>query len=137
MITPRAPMDVMEMKNRIAMFKSAMTNPGAKGTTSQMVAAGMNMAMGAARKIQRSDPLGERFSLVNSLTTSAAGCRRPIGQTRLGPKRPWMYPCCCFRSFCLSLVPPAGYRIHYSHYRHHVGQVVAWQDLLQELHVYE
>jgi hypothetical protein len=90
-------MEVMEMKNKSAMFKSAMTAPGAKGTTSQMVAAGINIAIGAARKIQRSDPLGDRFSLVNSFTTSAAGCRSPLGQTLLGPKRPWMYPA-TFRS---------------------------------------
>src|SRR5918992_3263838 len=91
MITPKAPMDVTATKNRIAIFKSATTASGANGMTSHTAAAGMNMAIGARRKIQRSALLGETFSLVNSLKTSAAGCKSPLGPTRFGPYRSWMY----------------------------------------------
>src|SRR5215210_7771262 len=91
MITPRAPMDVTAIKNTTAMLRSATTAPGANGTVNQTTAAGMNKAIGAAKKIQRSALLGERFSLLNSLKTSAAGCKSPRGPTRLGPKRSWMY----------------------------------------------
>jgi hypothetical protein len=84
-------MDVTAIKNTTAMLRSATTAPGANGTVSQTTAAGMNNAIGAARKIQRSALLGERFSLLNSLKTSAAGCKSPRGPTRLGPKRSWIY----------------------------------------------
>jgi hypothetical protein len=85
MITPSAPIEVMETKNRMAMLRSATTASGANGMTIQPSAAGMNMAIGAARKIQRSARFGERFSLLNSLNTSAAGCKSPLGPTRFGP----------------------------------------------------
>jgi hypothetical protein len=75
----------MAIKNTMAMLRSATTAPGANGMTSHTAAAGMNMAIGARRKTQRSALLGETFSLVNSLKTSAAGCKSPRGPTRLGP----------------------------------------------------
>jgi hypothetical protein len=78
-------MEVTAMKNRIPTLMFAMTASGANGMTSHTAAAGKNMAIGAARKTQRSDRPGETFSLVNSLNTSAAGCRRPRGPTRFGP----------------------------------------------------
>ncbi len=85
MTTPRALMDVIATKNRIATFMFATTASGANGMTSHTAAAGRNMAIGAARKIQRSALPGETFSLVKSLKTSAAGCSIPRGPTLLGP----------------------------------------------------
>jgi hypothetical protein len=85
MTTPKAPMEVMATKNKIATLRSATTESGANGMTSQTSAAGMNMAMGAPRKTHRSDLPGETFSLVNSLKTSAAGCSSPRGPTLFGP----------------------------------------------------
>jgi hypothetical protein len=85
MITPRAPIEVMETKKSSAMFRSATTASGANGMTIHTAAAGMNMAIGAARKTHRSARPGDRFSLLNSLKTSAAGWRRPLGPTRFGP----------------------------------------------------
>jgi hypothetical protein len=78
-------MEVSAIKNTIPTLRSATTDLGAKGTTSQTAAAGKNMAIGAPRKIQRSALWGMTFSLVNSLTTSAAGCNSPRGPTRFGP----------------------------------------------------
>jgi hypothetical protein len=78
-------MDVTAMKNRIPTFRLAITASGANGMTSHTRAAGRNMAIGAPRKTQRSDRPGETFSLVNSLNTSAAGCKSPRGPTRFGP----------------------------------------------------
>ncbi len=78
-------MEVIATKNSIATLRSATTASGANGTTSHTSAAGMNMAIGAPRKTQRSDLPGETFSLVNSLNTSAAGCSSPRGPTLFGP----------------------------------------------------
>ncbi len=83
-------MDVIAIKNTMATLRSAITAFGANGTTSHTSAAGRNMAIGAARNTHRSARLGARFSLVNSLKTSAAGCNSPLGPTLLGPKRRWM-----------------------------------------------
>src|SRR4028118_424761 len=73
MIRPRAPMEVSAIKNTIPTLRSATTDLGAKGTTSQTAAAGKNMAIGAPRKIQRPAPWGMTFSLANSFTTPAGG----------------------------------------------------------------
>ncbi len=78
-------MEVMATKNRIATFRSATTAPGANGTTIHTSAAGMNIAIGAPRKTQRSARPGETFSLVNNLNTSASRLQEP---TRPDPVRP-------------------------------------------------
>src|SRR5918998_801061 len=91
MMTPRALMDVIATKNRMATLRFAITASGGNGRRSHTSAAGKNIAIGAARKIHWSARPGETFSLVNSLKTSAAGCKSPRGPTRLGPYRSWMY----------------------------------------------
>ena len=53
---------------------------------------GATTRQGASRNAQRTASRGITSSLTRSFTTSAIGCSRPHGPTRLGPMRNWMKP---------------------------------------------
>jgi hypothetical protein len=76
---------VVETTKRSPIFRFVTTAFGANGMTIQMTAAGMNIAIGAARKTQKSARPGATFSLVKSFITSAAGCKIPRNPVLLGP----------------------------------------------------
>ncbi len=68
---------------------SAITNVPVTGTTTNASSTETMMIAGARTNSVGSAKGGVQSSLVNILTMSARGCRRPAGPTRLGPRRSW------------------------------------------------
>src|SRR3984885_3588139 len=79
------PSDDMARRNRIPILRSAITNPGANGTTANDIRAVATTMAGARTKTGLSAKGGIQSSLVNSLIESATICPSPKGPTRLGP----------------------------------------------------
>lgn len=52
----------------------------------------MRASIGVARNKKGEEVEGRMGSLINSLTPSAMGCKRPYGPTMLGPFRSCIYP---------------------------------------------
>src|SRR5260370_28647775 len=77
----------MAKKNRTPMLRSAMTKPGANGTTANEISAVATIMAGARTKTGLAAKGGIQSSLVNNFTESATTCPKPNGPTRLGPYR--------------------------------------------------
>lgn len=58
----------------------------------QSTIASVRASIGARMNNRGEEVEGRTGSLINSLTPSAIGCRRPYGPTILGPLRSCMYP---------------------------------------------
>src|SRR5438105_7332723 len=62
------------------------------GITAHAASAGPSDNIGAMKNSQRFAPVGTTISLNSILSTSANGCSKPSGPTRLGPMRTWIQP---------------------------------------------
>src|ERR1700730_18139703 len=77
----------MARRNSTPILRSAITNPGANGTTAKESSAVATIMAGARTKTGLSAKGGTQSSLVNIFTESATTCPKPNGPTRLGPYR--------------------------------------------------
>ncbi len=68
-------------------LRSEITQPSAKGITTQAIEASTKVTSGAIRNTGLSEPAGITTSFSTNLMKSAKDCSRPHGPTTFGPRR--------------------------------------------------